>query len=356
MKRKIFLLMGVTVLSFLNNVKADESLDAVRAKYNERLQVINSGFEKQKKEMFEKYDATLVALEEKIKAKGDLDGILVVRKEAERFKKEQDLSVTNIVGSAGNLQEVQQICLSMYDDLLVVWAGDVVKLCGLYDAALAKQEKTFTSNDKVKLAIEVRNERDRVIESTELSLSRKILVKKHKETKQSAPIKIESKISFDMPVVEGFGKIISAPNSGNYPNHRSIPATAYWTYSGKEQFVEWKTTRVPSNYMASDVIFVWCGSNSNTLGEFDLFFNDKKVLTFNSQQKSTKKWSLGNIIFEFRHINNKADNSGLFVLRVPSDLVEKGRTQTIRVDARTKEKSMAWIMIYNFADAKKEYK
>ncbi len=347
-------LIAVAMLTAFS-AKAQESLEAMREKYDARLAEIQAGFEANKQDLFAKYVRSLEVLEERTKAKGDLDGVLVVRSELTRFGKGQDLSETNIVETAGELQEIQQRCLSAYAGVQVEWANDVVKLCGMYDAALERQEKSLTANNELEDALKVREARQISKESVEFGLARKRLsqiVNLQIDDKQK---KADSVISFKSPIVEGFGQIMFAPNSGNYPNYRNVPATAYWTYSGNGQFIEWRTAKVPSNFLSSDVVFVWGGSNSNRLGEFDLYFNDKKAIAFTSQQRVSKKWISGNVIFEFKYINNKADNSGLFVLTVPSSWVVKGNPQTIRIDARAKEKSLAWIMVCGFDDATKDF-
>lgn len=320
----------------------------MRGKYDERMKEIDADATAKQQKVLKKYKSTLIVVERKVKLKGDLDGLLIVRSEVERFDVQKDLSVTNAVPQPDELRSVQELYLKYLGAISLDRARDIKKLWQQYDAALATLEKKNTVQGKVETALAVRAERDRVEKSS-------VVMSAHTAVAELAPVKkepesVNKSMSFTAPVIEGFSEIVSASVSGKYPTYRGVLTSAYWTKTGEGQYVEWKTAKVPNNYPSNEAVFVWAGSNSPSEEDFNLLLNGKDLLSFSSGQNRSKKWKSSFSSLAFAYKNNEGGNAGIFTLTVPVSIVAKGKKQILKIVPKTKKTSNAWVMVHDFKD------
>ncbi len=332
----------------LGRADVNDSLSAMHDKYAERLKLIDLNFEKEKRQVFSGYESELNLLENKLKLKGDLDGLLTIRNELARLTGGGLLSGTNVLSSQSLLSEIQKDSIKKLEALDHDRRKAVLKLWGQYDAALSAMEIRYTKSDEVANALLVRKEREQVKDSP-VVLDAQLALSKQKEDgvreESGLKNKVETAHSF-----AGFEEVVSASNSGNYYSYRGGLTKAHWAYAGKGQHVEWKTEKVQSSFWSRSASFVWAGANSKKISEFSLIFNGKKVMDLASGQATSEEWKSSDITLNFQYVNNKADNAGVYTLTVPYSLVVKGRQQIIRIESNVEEKALAFIMIYCYTD------
>lgn len=327
---------------------AEDRLAAMRIKYDERLETINSELDKQKQEVFHKYAASLRVLEKSAKQKGDLDALLGVRAEIERFQKERALAASDLEKEINTLMTVQQSCLNVISGTELEWATNISKLCRQYNEALVKEEKKLTAMDNTEYALAVRAERKRVLDSKEVQRANE-LIKLAKKTRVAENSKeLAANTTFKPLLLEGFMKIQSAHLSGPYPTYRGGRTTAYWVKAGVDQELKWYTAKVPAQIGFRDAVFVWAGSNSKDSGAYNLYFNDKLLMEITSGHDSSKTWRSKDCEVKFEYVSDSGGNSGIYSLRVPHSLLNKGHSQSIRVVSVETQPVNTWIMVYDY--------
>ena len=357
MKNFIINLCAVLLLVYAADMQAEDRFQTIRLTYENRLDAINSDYDKQKEDVYSKYITSLVLLEKSVKRKGNLDALISVRQEIKRFQEEKVLSSLDLAGIDDSLKAVQQACLRDLKKIEIEWAGNVSRLCSFYNKALVKVEKKLTARDKLDQALEVREERKRLKLCNEFSHANKVLEQAKKESEPKPDVVNEKADLFlGEPTIQGFQKIISASSSGVSDTYRKEKVMSYWAYAGEGQHIEWMTAKVPSNQLRKEYVFVWGGSNNHLVSDFDLFVNDTKLLTFKSGTKDSARWQSGGASLAFEYKNDSLGYGGVFKLSVPSSLVKRGNAQKIRIESAVKQKSPAWMKIHGFKDVKNDIK
>ncbi len=126
----------------------------------------------------------------------------------------------------------------------------------------------------------------------------------------------------------------------------------------REQFIVWETEPVPENFTGDTARFIWvCAVDVNKeQHRFDLFVNDKKVLTFkNPADKEMKDRIITGtegIRLHFRPVmvDKHGDLAGFMVLSVPAGEVEKGKPLRLKIMGESAG-SRVWYMTYRYIPA-----
>ena len=114
--------------------------------------------------------------------------------------------------------------------------------------------------------------------------------------------------------------------------------------------IEWETETVPQNETSDFVKIIWLAGLGCNIGEkpFDLYVNDKFLLTFRSYDK--EEWKVaakdGSVLsFETTMVDNANDRFGLAILNIPKSTVKEGQRIKLKVVGHNSE-SNAWVMTF----------
>jgi len=119
------------------------------------------------------------------------------------------------------------------------------------------------------------------------------------------------------------------------------------------EFMEWETESVPTDYRRESATFVWIfGMNANLEARsFDLSINDIKCITFSRPAGTTEqRWSVPGshgVRLEFRTtlVDKNDDLFGYAFLTVPASFVVRGKPLRIKVNGQSAA-SRAWYMTF----------
>ena len=114
--------------------------------------------------------------------------------------------------------------------------------------------------------------------------------------------------------------------------------------------MEWKTEPVPENYKQKEVVFLWLSGLGSNLGNAKMIMtvNGTEELEFYTSRK--EKWevkSSGGISLTFvtNAVDGAGDLFGFMFLRIPVELIKKGKPVTVRVRGSASG-SQAWYMTF----------
>ncbi|GEM_PF-2860622 len=107
------------------------------------------------------YLRSLLDLREPYTQKGDLDGVLALRTESERFLEERILP--DPFSELEALNTLQREAAKRLERITEVELGEIRRLAGSYDLALAELQKKLTREGKIDEALAVRAERERLL-------------------------------------------------------------------------------------------------------------------------------------------------------------------------------------------------
>ncbi len=159
--------------------------------------------------------------------------------------------------------------------------------------------------------------------------------------------------------ISGFAKEISGENISYFSAFPDYATTALLTRAtdGKK-VIEWETAPVPKNAESKYVYFSWvAGHSSGTSGgnrNFDLYVNDKKVLTFTTLPNHQKpNWEFvapdsSALVFEQTKRDGANDAHGFNYLRLPLNKIKPGFPITIKVVGEA-QNSNDWYMAFKFS-------
>jgi len=137
-------------------------LETVRREYEGKLLEIQQERDNRAKAQGDWYQRGLDGIETSLKNEGDLEGLLALRAERERFKREESFSSNTLAQTPVELVDLQGQCqtaLARYEDEK---NEQVVKLAQGYMTTLAALMKDLTQQGRIDEALSVRQERDGV--------------------------------------------------------------------------------------------------------------------------------------------------------------------------------------------------
>ncbi|OGV65425.1 MAG: hypothetical protein A2283_18045 [Lentisphaerae bacterium RIFOXYA12_FULL_48_11] len=108
------------------------------------------------------YAKQLKDLEQSLTSKGDLEGILAVRKEKSRFSQTTNLTTAVIVPAPDELKNLQLKNVSLFSSLQTEKETAAVKLKSVYLEKLEELKKALTQNLKISEAVKVKEEINKV--------------------------------------------------------------------------------------------------------------------------------------------------------------------------------------------------
>ncbi|QCX40403.1 alpha-mannosidase [Aureibaculum algae] len=155
--------------------------------------------------------------------------------------------------------------------------------------------------------------------------------------------------------IEGYKKMLSGSEFYLYPSIRediNVSMIARAT-TGKMGF-EFLTGEVPKNYTSDNVTFLMLSDIDLTLKEsFDIYLNDKHLLTFNSNEDGTLTVTdnpgNGNAEYGLMKRDGNGDGVGIFRLTVPTPSIKKGKSAKVKIVGH-KKNSNCWLMIFKATD------
>lgn len=167
----------------------------------------------------------------------------------------------------------------------------------------------------------------------------------------------------DYPMVEGFAKIVKAPNKGSHTGDRGEPIARWWTgykYKVKRKyilpsffFIQWDTAIVPLPVISSTkATFVWEGASGARVMPFELTFNGSRLLSFESGVMQTKTWTKEDVSLHFEY--RRSDNGpwGIYFLTVPRKYIRRGADQRIRIAPKSRPaRTDIWVAVQGHTDA-----
>lgn len=162
----------------------------------------------------------------------------------------------------------------------------------------------------------------------------------------------------EQQILSGYSKAISGetiPYFSVYPDYAKEALLTRAT-DGKKT-IEWETAPIPAKAKGPYVYFSWIASHSTGTNSgdrnFDLYINDKKVLTFTTRPKNYPPyWEFsGNdstkLVFELKKRDGSGDAHGFAYLRVPVAEYQKGEPLKIKVVGQA-QNSDDWYMTFKY--------
>lgn len=163
--------------------------------------------------------------------------------------------------------------------------------------------------------------------------------------------------------INGYSKEITGENIGYYSAFPDYATTALLTRTTNgKKIIEWETAPVPKNAKGKYVYFSWVAGHSSGTSSgdrnFDLYVNDKKLLTFTTLPHNQRpNWKFvapdsSALVFEQTKRDASNDAHGFNYLRLPLDKVKPGLPITIKVIGEA-QNSNDWYMAFKFAFVEK---
>lgn len=134
---------------------AENTLSRYQASYAKHMATFKKDAEEQLEALPEKYVAALDQLERDMQKAGDLDGILLVRKERERYRKAKDVPDEPNAILPESLQKLQSQYAAAVKGIETEKAKSIHKLAGQYLSALEDLKRKLTTEGEVEQAMAV---------------------------------------------------------------------------------------------------------------------------------------------------------------------------------------------------------
>jgi hypothetical protein len=166
-------LLGAQLCSAQSTPSTD--LKTLKSKYEQDLAVIQADSDKALTNSIQDYGDALKALAQTLQGAGDLDGVLAVKKEVERFEEEKAIPEGAVAADCKALRELQLKWQKMPETISVNKSKKIVPLSRSHIAAIEKVKKQLTMQGKVDDAVEAKNEIERVRTSAEVTAAEFVL-------------------------------------------------------------------------------------------------------------------------------------------------------------------------------------
>ena len=150
-------------------------IKTLKAKYEQGLAAIQGETNKALTNSVQGYADALKALGQKLQGAGDLDGMLAVKKESERFEKEKTIPESAVVADCVALRDLQTKWQKMPDTIDVNKSKKIVTLSKGHIAALEEVKKQLTMQGKVEEAVVVKDEIERARTSADVTAAEFVL-------------------------------------------------------------------------------------------------------------------------------------------------------------------------------------
>jgi alpha-mannosidase len=171
----------------------------------------------------------------------------------------------------------------------------------------------------------------------------------------------QMKVPYFGPInwTNGFARSISGENISYFSAFPDYATTALLTRcTDGNKIIEWETAPVPKNIKGQYIYFSWvAGHSSGSSGgsrNFDLYADDKKILTFTTQPGNQKPdWVFAAsdssaLVFHQTKRDGAGDAHGLAFLRLPVSMVKRGVPLKLKVVGEA-QNSNDWYMTFAFS-------
>jgi hypothetical protein len=148
------------------------ALDTCRGAYAAERAKITADSLSRRSDLRDAYTNALAGVAEGTRKSGDLDGLMAVRKEAERFSRDPDVAAESVVTAPPALRALQEGYRAAAQGLAVERARRDVALAERYAASLEVLKKRLTQEGKIEEAVAVKQEMDALAASEDLAAAR----------------------------------------------------------------------------------------------------------------------------------------------------------------------------------------
>jgi hypothetical protein len=166
--------------------EADAYLSKLRVSYETNLVKIREADQATRKTLLKKYAYNLLEIERKLKETGQLDPLLVTRREIARFKQDRSLEDAEAEGST-DLQRLLAGYRKLFGDIDLTTNKRLYSLSGKYDQSLGRLEASYTKENRIADAVKVREERDAVRQRPDILAAMKAARKTKSATQLQQP-------------------------------------------------------------------------------------------------------------------------------------------------------------------------
>lgn len=142
-----------------------------------------------------------------------------------------------------------------------------------------------------------------------------------------------------------------------YPKYANKSLLTRCTDGKKD--IEWQTDPIPKNETAPFIYFSWIAAHSTGTSSgtryFDMYLDDKYVLTFTTHEKNyppfwsfESKDTLTKLVFELQKRDANNDAHGMCYLRIPTNQYQKGKPLSIKIVGKN-QNSNDWYMTFTYS-------
>lgn len=184
----------VLLLVMSNHVMAAEpnQFEKLKSDFQKQIQKISDDEVIELIKLQDSYQKNLEAVEKNLKSKGNLDAVLEVQKEKERFLKEKELKQENISQTLPEIAAIQNKYISSKANIPYGPAKKITSQAAAYEKALSNLQAELTKKNEIDLAVAVKKEKQDIENIQEVVRARGIVaaqqeeLKKQNEAKQQA--------------------------------------------------------------------------------------------------------------------------------------------------------------------------
>jgi hypothetical protein len=203
----------LTLMLMCGNCLADATLDSLKGKFSAALSQYEKDAEADQKTLELQYFAAMDKLEKHYQAEGELEPVIALRKEKERYHAEKTLDADTL-SNVKALRDLQETFLAQKKQIPINKSKKVINLRDQYALALENYQKKLTRENKLDIALQVKSERDAISAIDQVSEAEFIIAElgpeKQAESQQTPP---PAKKEPPEPVAEARGDI---------PHHTSV--------------------------------------------------------------------------------------------------------------------------------------
>lgn len=154
-------ILAIAVLAVV--CRADEvTLPDLRKLYESRAAQIEAALSNATATALQEYGTTIEAAKDRYRTQGDLDGLLGVNKEIERFAKEGSCPDTDPRGLPPLVKDARTVYRSAYAAAVQTKTADFIRLAKAYVSRLKGLEQQHVRQESIEAAIDVRDEVKRI--------------------------------------------------------------------------------------------------------------------------------------------------------------------------------------------------
>lgn len=139
---------------------SQEKLERLQTTFVSELAKIRKTYDKKNETLKSSYIESVTALQKKKQSEGELQPLLAIKKELDRFKITGDITDEALVKNVKSLYEIQLAYIRECKNIAPEEAEQIVKLSKFYDRSLEKMQKDLTRKGQLEDAVAVKNERD----------------------------------------------------------------------------------------------------------------------------------------------------------------------------------------------------